>query len=433
MKAYRTSKNSATERDARHKPDVTLHDASKPPPEALVPSFQLVELFVEFERESASDPFDGEDSAFRRSSHPITTSPGRMALHSTRLQMYQFRTFVFSVGVFGDVARLFRWDRSGAIVSGPILYREAGNRELAGFFYRFDLADRGGRGWDLSVFDTTPEETAAFDRAVKIVVGEGKDKPLGKLFGSVGDGTMHSRKKVNITHSSGGQTSYVVGRSKVTPDYPTGRCTRCFVAMDLETQQLVFLKDCWRQNTPGLKSESHWYKILRGARNIAAFSYGSDVGYVVPRRGVTTRGMRKGTKPHLTLTQNYAKKYRNIEATVGYVHYRTVQSEFYVPLHTFRDSRHLTKIMHDVLLGEVQFQCQNLSPLTVFPFLAMEDLFGRGVLHRDISDGNIMITVDGRGCLIDLDFAREVDYSGPHRRTCVVCFPFSDSLLVTHQ
>ena len=43
---------------------------------------------------------------------------------------------------------------------------------------------------------------------------------------------------------------------------------------------------------------------------------------------------------------------------------------------------------------------------------AIQDLHERGILHRDISTGNIMISVDGRGRLIDLDLAldrNEVD------------------------
>ena len=433
VKALDTSNNSATEKDVKSKPGVVLYDANRLPPEALVPSFQHMELFVDFDHQSISDPFDGDDTAFRKSSHPISTLPGRMALHSTRLQMYQFRTFVFSVGVFGNVARLFRWDRSGAVVSESIRFPEKGNRELTEFFYRFDLADRAERGCDSTVSDATREETTAFNRAIKTSVEEGKNKVFEELSRSVGDDIKYSRKKVHVIHPSGGQTSYVIGCSTVTPKYPVGRCTRGFVAMDTETQKLVFLKDCWRPNIPEVKSESHWHKILRGARNIAAFSHGSDVETVAPRRGATTRGMRRTTKPHLTLTQDYAKKYSNIEAMVGYVHYRTIQCELYVPLHTFRDSRHLTEIMYDVLLGKGSFQYSNLLPLILPPPTAIEDLHERGVLHRDISDGNIMITIGGRGRLIDFEFAQEVNSSDPHQGTRAVCFPPRDALIIVHR
>ena len=37
---------------------------------------------------------------------------------------------------------------------------------------------------------------------------------------------------------------------------------------------------------------------------------------------------------------------------VGYVHYRTVQCGFYLLLKMFKDSRQLTEVMYDVLLGE---------------------------------------------------------------------------------
>ena len=50
----------------------------------------------------------------------------------------------------------------------------------------------------------------------------------------------------------------------------------------------------------------------------------------------------------------------------------------------------------------------------------MEDLYEKGILHQDISDNNVMITLDGRGRLIDFDLAREVNYSGSGRTTRAV-------------
>lgn len=333
------------ETGAKYKPDVTFYDAKGSLPEEPVTSFQQMELFVEFSRGSTPDPF-------KESFDTTYASRGQMVLCSTRLQMYQFRTCIFSVGIFGDVARLFRWDRAGAIVSEPIMYSEKGNRELVEFFYRFNLADRAQRGWDPTVSDATSEETAVFDRAINTAVEEGKNKLLKKLLESVGDRVRYSRKKVDVIHPSGGQRSYIVGRPVLAPRLPTGRCTRGFVALDTETRELVFLKDSWRPNISGVKSESYWYKMLGGAKNIAAFLHGSDVGCVVARRSVTTRGMKRGVKPQLTLTQKYAMKYCGIEAMMGYVHYRMVQCEFYIPLNRFRDSKHLAEIMSDVILGK---------------------------------------------------------------------------------
>ena len=231
-------------------------------------------------------------------------------------------------------------------MSKPIMYTGKGNRELSEFFYRFNLTDPAQRGWDPTVSEATHEETAAFYQAVSAAAGEVKNKLFKSLFGSVGDGSMYSRK-IEVINPSWIQTSYIVGRSAVSPKVPTGRCTRGFVAMDIETRELVFLKDSWRPNAPGAKSESHWNKLLHGARNAAAFSHGSDVGTVVPRRGV-----RRGVKQQLTITQNYGRKYSGVEAMIGYVHYRTVHCEFYLPLETFKDSGQLTEVIYDVLLGE---------------------------------------------------------------------------------
>lgn len=310
-----------------------------------------MELFVEFKRESSSDPFTDTDEPdctepFQKLFDTTCATRGQMTLYSTRMQMYQFRTCVFSVGIFGRVARLFRWDRAGAIVSAPIKYSVAGNRELIEFFYRFNLMNRTQRGWDPTVCDATVEETVAFTRAIRAIAGEGNTALLKSLLESVGEPADYPRRKVNVVSCAGQRGSYIVGRSSVAAKSPTGRATRGFVAMDTETEKLVFLKDSWRLNVDGVKSEGHWYKRLKGGRNIAAFLHGSDVGYSKKKGKVCLQR---------TITQNYSKRYCNIQRMMGYIHYRTVQSEFYIPLKMFKDSKHLTQIMYDIILGEFFF------------------------------------------------------------------------------
>ena len=360
IRAYSSAKDSAIESDAKYKPDIVFYEQTKKLPEGRVASFQQMELFVEFERESTSDPLpdtgkSGCKDQFRKLFNTTCATRERMTLYSTQLQMYQFRTCVFAVGIFGKVARFFRWDRAGASVSAPIKYSTAGNRELAEFFYRFNRMNPVQRGWDPTVCDATAEDAAAFTQAIRTVVGGGNAALLGSLLESVGKPADYPRKKISVIYGSGKRASYIVGRSSVTAKTPTGRATCCFVAMDAETKGLVFLKDSWRLNMAGMKSEGHWYKRLKGGEYIAAFSHGSDVGRIKKGGGVGKGGnVKKGEKvrPQRTVTQNYLKRCCNSHRMMGYTHYRTVQSEFYVPLKMFNDSKNLTQIMHDIVLGK---------------------------------------------------------------------------------
>ena len=304
-----------------------------------------MELFVAFKRETASDPFGDADPTgqFQKLLDTACTTRDQMTQYSTRMQMYQFRTCAFSVGIFGKVARLFRWDRAGVLVSAPIKYSAAGNRELSEFFYRVNLMNRSQRGWDPTVCDATQEETAAFTQAIQIVVGEENTVLLKSLLESVGEPSDYPRKKISVIYGTGKRASYIVGRPSVNAELPTGRSTRGFVAMDTDTKKLVFLKDSWRPSIDGLKSEGHWYKKMKGGTNIAAFSHGSNVGRV--KKGGKDRTQR-------TITQNYSKRCSSVQRMMNHVHYRTVQSEFYIPLEMFRDSKSLTQIMYDIVLGK---------------------------------------------------------------------------------
>ena len=160
-------------------------------------------------------------------------------MYSTRIQMHQFRTCIFSVGIFGEVARLFRWDRAGAIVSEPIKYRAADNRELAEFFYRFNLMTPAQRGCDPTVRDATATETAAFTRVIRTAAGNENAALLKSLLESVGPSGDHPRKRITILHGAR-WSSYIVGRSLVAAKSPTGRATRVFVAMDTKKKSWWF-------------------------------------------------------------------------------------------------------------------------------------------------------------------------------------------------
>ena len=361
-------------------------------------------MYVEFKREDDSDPFHSED---RRSFHKLFENPcetrNLIVLYAACMQVYQFRTCVFSVGIFGKVARLFRFDRSGATFTEPIPYFTGGNRDLSEFFYRFDLMDRAQRGWDPTVFDATPEETTSFDGAINAAIVNEKNSSLKSLLTTPKNKNRFPRKRVEVEGEDGRMVSYIVGRQAEIRGHPTGRGTRGFVALSTDTNKLVFLKDSWRIDSEEMAEEAEMFRRLKGARNISAFLHGSDVGRVVAERHDVVETESPPPDSFQCTLNAWFSELHGFESLMGYVHYRMVQSELYVPLNTFRDSKHLTQIMYDVAIGALFFLPARLAP-TESPS-ALEDLYEAGIQHRDISEANIMISADGRGRLIDLDMA----------------------------
>ena len=361
LKAFNTSNNRSTEAEAAYKPDVTIYKNDPQGPHGAITLFQRMEMFIEFKHGNSSDPFGTGDEPFANLFKNACSTRGQMTLYSARQQAYQFRTSVLTVGIFGKYARFLRWDRTGSKVTVPIDYSTVeGNRRLTEFFTRFDRMSPEARGWDPTVEDATKKEIEDFDEAIrkacqgpkckKEAEGENVDSLFSKLAESVGRHDQYPRKKVSVL--DGKKTRYyIVGRPTMVVKSPTGRATRGFVAMCMETKRLVFLKDSWRPDVEGIKAEDYWHGILRAerAKHIGAFSHGSDVYG-------TKKLIRCHDKKQRTLSNLYAEEYGGSETMMGYIHYRVVQSELYIPLEMFKSSKHLTSVMLDIALGTFLLQ-----------------------------------------------------------------------------
>ena len=72
-------------------------------------------------------------------------------------------------------------------------------------------------------------------------------------------------------------------KSDLSPNYtarsPFGRATRPMLAFDMETREIVFLKDYWRAAVDETEKEGDIYALLESNRvpNIAPFGKGNDV------------------------------------------------------------------------------------------------------------------------------------------------------------
>ncbi|KAI1783003.1 hypothetical protein LXA43DRAFT_1103114 [Ganoderma leucocontextum] len=172
---------------------------------------------------------------------------------------------------------------------------------------------------------------------------------------------------------------FLVARPHFHTDALVGRCTKCYIAYHLDEKRFCFLKDYWRPLVTNRARPEHLvYDRLRSARTpfIASLICGGDVG---------------GPRCQTTQVQDILPSKTR---PVPRVHYRIAIAEIGTPLKTFNGFRHLANIFAQAITAHdhaVKYA---------------------GVLHRDISVGNIMINSNGDGFLIDWDLSRLVSELG---------------------
>ena len=91
---------------------------------------------------------------------------GQLFNFAGRIMDSQHRLFLFAVDIYGDHARLYRFDPSCVVVSEPILYRED-SRPLDNFFLRYAAASPIERGLDPTILPTSVAEKNLFYDRVK--------------------------------------------------------------------------------------------------------------------------------------------------------------------------------------------------------------------------------------------------------------------------
>lgn len=167
----------------------------------------------------------------------------------------QNRTSLFTVSVFGPLARLYRWDREGCIVTAAFDFH-AHPGTLLEFFWRFSQASSGERGHDPTTMVANREAEALFREAIRSHVRAQLDVDGPALDKAVSAHYQPGHVSVIIVHPElepGAETYFVtsfrtmlVSRPVVSPLHLEGRGTRGYWAVDPRTRRVMFLKDTWR-------------------------------------------------------------------------------------------------------------------------------------------------------------------------------------------
>ncbi|KAI0030628.1 hypothetical protein K488DRAFT_23138, partial [Vararia minispora EC-137] len=164
-----------------------------------------------------------------------------------------------------------------------------------------------------------------------------------------------------------------------------GRGTRGYIAVDVDDQQLVFLKDVW----PAVGEETETLSVIQTYRRLAEhqvpfladFAYGGEVP--LDWRDTTSPAQSAPNWMFARDHPEYAARTDGDVRLVGKKHVRMVFKKIGRPLHTVKSPKELATITYHALISH---------DVAVRKAL---------ILHRDISNGNILIDKDGKGMLID--------------------------------
>ncbi|KAK7692047.1 hypothetical protein QCA50_005452 [Cerrena zonata] len=345
-----------------------------------------MDLWAEVKPDAVLDAFFNKDdyTSLEKNKGDSAKTRGQLISYAAALMSRQHRTFLFSLLICDHYVRFFRWDRSGCVVSELVDFHEH-PEILAYFFLLYSRLTAAERGYDTNVSSPTEEEEQSFRDASKEYIAQckaQKRKRVTALKEPKKDETPWPAFKMKL-EVNGGSRSFVVGRPFWGADSPCGRATRGYLAYDLTLEKLVFLKDSWRTEDECITPEGIIYEEME--RKEVPF-----IPKVLAAGDVKTRGIAQ-----TTVTQDFANTDDRPEWLMPcsklktFIHYRVVQELVY-PLASALSSKETVQAMRDVIeaIKIAYHEC--------------------GLLHRDISTGNIMIDENGRGVLNDWDHALQL-------------------------
>ncbi|KAI9059513.1 hypothetical protein FKP32DRAFT_1579780 [Trametes sanguinea] len=315
----------------------------------------------------------------------------------------QQRLFLFTISVAGSMARFYRWDRSGCVVSRSFDIREH-PETLAEFFWRFSHLTDVFRGHDLTVRMASAAEEALFKSAVRAHLaaqldstGDNLDQALSAHY-CPGHVTV-----VSVTpHSSTttGKSTFIVSRPVVSPLSLDGRSTRGYWAVNSVSGRIGFLKDTWRTYSQGEVEGDILHRLNElGVRNVPVLAIHGDVRDSRWLSADGGPGFQETLTNHFIMMPWASRMDGKVVSVHRRRHYRLVTHTVGQSLKTLRGTEELLYSTYDV-------------------FIAMRDALAKDSrIHRDLSVGNIILVKESdrairKGYLIDWDASDRVDEHG---------------------
>ncbi|KAI0641260.1 hypothetical protein C8Q79DRAFT_332139 [Trametes meyenii] len=425
---------------SKEAPDIGLYPKDRAPrasqgpdghPQAPATDWSFVELCIECK--TGSDPFNDREPDFVSKSDEGKKILGQILSYIELMFRRQQRMCIFLVLILGKMCRIIRFDRSGAVVTQAFNYKTNGG-VLIEFLWRYARWDRSTRGHDPSATLILPGSELAeamVARAKKDKDPKKEEDYVRQLFQESLD-KHWSWWKLRVD-CKGDARHFVVGKPNFIAPGVAGRGTRGFVALDEANLNgpFYYLKDAWRVSSRHIDKEGTTlcYLNKKDVPYVPMLECHGDVSKAqVTKTQDLWKDLHKDdklpeadtkpeakTKPEEGKTRPKEGKNQLEERTKAeaqpeekktcpfkkHKHYRIVVREV---------GQKMTKFLHSRQLVYALRCC----------IFAHSEAYRHGVIHRDISAGNVLLYYhqdDGWcGLLNDWELSKQTDSNTPQGR-----------------
>lgn len=281
--------------------------------------------------------FDSEREHHLKRTNHGDTALDRVMKYVGQLFTRHHRMHVYALYVFRGQARILYFDRAYTIVSEPFKYGSPQDVALHAFFWRIARMSQGQLGFDPTVVPANPEDVMAMLAYAPDAPSEYVEEQIYRTL------SMNPKRPTASTSSQWPPYEltmcgkrYIIARPIFVSPALYGRCTRGYLAYDIDGKAVRFIKDSWRLDLKRVQPEHEVYERFqrKGVTRGVLTCLGHEN---VPN----TDGSWQRTRTQQLLSSSRPAR----------GHYRLLFHEVCRPLTDFEDFEELTEIMCEAVIG----------------------------------------------------------------------------------
>ena len=305
-----------------------------------------ISLVVEVKLAESEDPMRSYSEAHERTLIQLAKSARNLLVSQSSL-------FVFTIGIYGSLARIFRFDHAGGICSSAFDYTTPeGSRLFHEFLWRFTHPLRSACrvvGADPTVTLLRPDDRATAVKSLRAAGVKLKDT----------DEASKAYRYFTSRGSGGRNKKYLAYHLIFINPHLFSRATTVWEAIEIGADGTaigspIVIKESWRQLARERETDNyiHIFHDTIAVNGIALFEGGEDLG----RAEIQSlhRGNPGGREVgHLTVTARHFKRKKGIRkhAYNERSHSRIMLGTVGIPLSRFNSTKEMVRALRDAIRG----------------------------------------------------------------------------------